>query len=369
MIHSSNEFKGIAVFSVIFFTVLLPVGLFAINLIDSIIVNDSEFFTTNCIEKEIANHGFINLPELREIEFYLSGEDQAYLYRLIPLDTAWNTTKYPVIRYTNLDGGRYELRIKNNQEASAVELPLKVEHNMLSIWWFQPLLTVSMLLIPFLVFYFLSLDRSRRSLQVEVIRNQIASDLHDDVGGNLSAVNILIDVLKRRGTSLPDNLLEIVDKMKSYTEETLDKLKCTVWAINPQNDSIDTLFSKLKDLTFDMISAKKIDVEFNNNYNPDDALELDMQQRHSLFLIFKEVINNTARHSKAKRVTVNIWNNKKSLFIETQDNGIGFDPEKSYAGNGLKNLQQRAKDNFIEFDLETAEGKGTKVQLEVASLN
>jgi signal transduction histidine kinase len=94
--------------------------------------------------------------------------------------------------------------------------------------------------------------------------------------------------------------------------------------------------------------------------------QLKVQVRQNLYYIFKEAINNIARHSGADRVEIFIDNSDASFRMSISDNGSGFDPESVEAGNGIRNMRMRAKRIGASLDLTSAEG--VKINLKMKGL-
>jgi signal transduction histidine kinase len=84
-----------------------------------------------------------------------------------------------------------------------------------------------------------------------------------------------------------------------------------------------------------------------------------------LYLIFKEAVNNAARHSACTqaRVEMCIW--KRRLELRISDNGRGFDPSTAGTGNGLMNMQRRATGLGAKLELQSEPGRGTDLKLTV----
>ena len=346
-------------------------------MVHRIICNDSLHYTKG--------FGIVNTPlnnlsfkEVRELEIFFDDFNEEYIieYKLSCFDEDWNVSENKKIRYTNVPKGLHQLYIKNETFSDTLSLEVLQTANLLAAkpiqdqWWFSPLLTFCLLLIPFTLAYFISLDRSRRSLKVEVVRNQIASDLHDDIGVNLSAIKNFTEILKlRAGPTIQEKQFNLIQKIERYSDETLAKLQDTVWAISPMNDSVEELIDKMKSMSLSILTSKNIQLQFQNNYQVSAPLELDMQQRHNLFMVFKESIHNIVKHSQASQASINISNQQKTLAIQITDNGIGFDPESlSSNGNGLRNFQQRAEANFMEVAIQSKEGIGTTIDIRIFSL-
>jgi len=352
----------------------------AIPEINYIKVNDQAPIAVDSLQLLFSTKDTLDLGQLDKFEVHLIPNDLIEIgYQMMTIESSPNNTLYPFVRYNHLPEGVHILKIWQGQDTLNLNLSC-IRSNKLaaqqatttdvqSVWWFQPLLTFCLMLIPFTIVYFLSLDRSRRNLRVEVVRNQIASDLHDDVGVNLSAIKNLTEVFIRKNkVQLNGSTSKIISRIKTYTDETLTKLQDTVWAINPRHDSIEELLAKMKDFATTMILAKGMELQFTDAYNPKIAQKMDMPQRHSMFLMFKESVNNIIKHSKAKTVKIQITNTKKTIDIAIIDDGVGFDMKEEFAGNGLKNFQSRAVENFIDFDLKSEEGEGTAIKMVVYSL-
>ena len=363
--------------AIVFF---FPFSLLGVNnepQIEQIKFNDSVVLGNLIIEKRDSKK-VIYFEKLYQVEISLltdSNSTDTFFYQLASIDTAWHATPYPFIRYTNLPATKHNLLI--HQSGKRDTIALQFGANYLAIdnsvpWWLQSLLVFCLLLIPFTIVYFIALNRSRRILQVEKVRNQIASDLHDDVSGNLSAINNLNDLLILTNKDiLPDSALKLSDKMKAFTAKAITKLRHTVWAINPDNDSIEELLEKMEDTAKGFLETKNIPLQLDNQYNHELELQFDMQQRHNVLLIFNELIHNIIKHSEATLVKVVLKNTPKYLTIEVKDNGKGFDvaEKMEHGGDGLQNLKNRAAENFMDFRMQSKIGEGTITNLVVYNMN
>ncbi|MEM1122158.1 MAG: histidine kinase [Bacteroidota bacterium] len=315
--------------------------------------------------------------KLAQIEVALkanSNPPTTFFYQLASMDTSWYCTTYPLIRYTNLPPSTHRLYIR--QLGQPDSLTLTFQNNQLAVdhttpWWLQSLLVFCLLLIPFTIIYFITLHRSRRILQLEIVRNQIASDLHDDVSGNLSAIKNMNELLMlTHQDTLPDSAIELSKKMTTFSERAITKLRHTVWAINPHNDTVEELIEKMETTASEMLATKPIPLVFQNTCNNPSQLQFDMQQRHNTLLIFNELIHNALKHSEAKTVHVDLCNTTRQLMIQVKDDGVGFDLAQKIRSDqlGLKSLQERAQNNFIKLELQSTIGAGTVATLTVNSM-
>jgi signal transduction histidine kinase len=291
-----------------------------------------------------------------------------YQYLLENYDKKEGLSPYPIVRYTNLAGGNYTLKVKtlrNNKFSSILSFPIVAERSLTEEWWFLPSVIFYSLLLLGAGIYFFLLYNFREKLKVETIRQKIASDLHDEVGATLSSISIATRVVQKKLGSRANGLSPILEQIKSDSEDTIQTIRDTVWAINPENDSIDLLFEKMRSFALQILTVQNISVDFKNEYQHAKSLKMSMEQRRNVYMMYKEAINNIAKHAQATKVNVLISKAKEGFKLEISDNGKGFDYHINHEGNGLKNFQKRAEESFMQFKMKSEIGKGTELEMVV----
>ncbi len=204
------------------------------------------------------------------------------------------------------------------------------------------------------------MNRTKRLLEIEKVRNNIARDLHDDMGSALSSINILSQVaLVEQNGNTQSYLHRIGDQSARMMEDMSDM----VWSINPRNDSMNQVLIRMREFASEIFELKNIEYQFTEN--DVEQLKLNAEQRKNLFLIFKESINNAAKYSEASKVEISLDQRDHALTMSIKDNGRGFDEQTIKAGNGLRNLRERAKEINATLVLQSVIGKGTEVVLNV----
>ncbi len=291
---------------------------------------------------------------------------ESYEYFLENFDKTWQKTPYPFLRYTNLNGGDYVLKIRVRNGTKVLKnntLTIQKELSLTEEWWFIPSLIFYAVLLISAAVYFALLYNFRQKLKVESIRQHIASDLHDELGATLSSIAIATKLVEKKLSNTTHDLQPILDQIRFDSEESVQTIRDTVWAINPLNDSIEQLFEKMRAFALYIFTVKDIALQFDNTANTKVGAKISMEQRRNVYMIFKEVVNNIAKHSDATKVQVSISQDDKGLKLEISDNGKGFDMEENYEGNGLKNFRKRANESFIDFEMQSTQGEGTKVEM------
>ena len=97
-----------------------------------------------------------------------------------------------------------------------------------------------------------------------------------------------------------------------------------------------------RNLHAQILELKNIELFFNADEKI-KSLKVPLQYRSDLFMIFKEAINNIAKYSNAGHAWISLYKNNKYFFLEIKDDGIGFNAQNVTNGNGLRNMQERAK--------------------------
>jgi signal transduction histidine kinase len=294
--------------------------------------------------------------------------DTQYQYLLENYDKKEGSSPYPIVRYTNLAGGDYTLKVRtlqNKQLSSILSFPIAVESSLTEEWWFLPSVIFYSLLLLGAGIYFFLLYNFREKLKVETIRQKIASDLHDEVGATLSSISIATRVVQKKLGNRANGLSPILEQIKSDSEETIQTIRDTVWAINPENDSVDLLFEKMRAFALQILTIQNIALDFKNEYQHAKSLKMSMEQRRNVYMMYKEAINNIAKHAQATKVSVLISKANEGFKLEISDNGKGFDCQEIHEGNGLKNFQKRADESFMDFKMSSEIGKGTELEMVV----
>ena len=158
----------------------------------------------------------------------------------------------------------------------------------------------------------------------------------------------------------------VLDKIGEASREMIEKLNDIVWSINPENDSLDKLESRMRGYASMVLQPKGIQCNVTSEGATQD-LVMDMDQRRNLFLIFKEAVYNAAKYAQCQSVDISLSYFGGKLSMSITDDGIGFDPDRNgvYNGNGLKSMRERALAIKAELVIESAPGAGTKIHLKV----
>ena len=157
---------------------------------------------------------------------------------------------------------------------------------------------------------------------------------------------------------------DTLNSINESAHKMLDAMNDIIWNIQPQNDTLDSIVVRMRSFASELLEAKKITLHFNVEENV-KQLRLGLTVRHDFLVIYKEAVNNLAKYSGASQANICLKFQHPFLILTISDNGKGFDPQILRNGNGLKNMQSRAKKIGAVYHLHTDIGKGTTITLQV----
>jgi signal transduction histidine kinase len=193
------------------------------------------------------------------------------------------------------------------------------------------------------------------------MRTRIATDLHDDIGANLTRIAVLSEVVRRKGHADADDHLASI---ATVARESVTAMSDIVWAISPGRDGLNDLTSRMREHAEEVFAANGTALTFTAPTMSRD-LRLSVDTRRDVYLIFKEAVNNAARHSGCSRVHVSLQSDDRALVLSVVDDGTGFDIASEDQGNGLASMRSRGERLGAKFDISSRPGRGTTVKLEV----
>ena len=210
-----------------------------------------------------------------------------------------------------------------------------------------------------------SLEQQRA---MERERMRIAQNMHDEIGSKLTKISYLSERanVELRGAGKAE---EKIHSIATTSRELLKALDEIVWAVNPQNDSLEHLAAYLCQYAREYFENTTVECDVRMQSEL-PHVEMSAEIRHNLFLAFEESLNNVLKHSKASRLSIDISTDSNCLHIKIRDNGCGFEQAAAHTGkvtggNGLHNLRQRLLSAGGECRIESAPGCGTCISLSV----
>jgi signal transduction histidine kinase len=290
-------------------------------------------------------------------------EGLRYQYRLEGADDEWSApTQQRAVDYANLAPGRYRFAVHAlGKEGTASASPATVTFTILPPVWRRWWFLASVVLVAGLAARFLHQYQLRRAIELERVRMRIATDLHDDIGAGLSQVAVLSAVVSRR-TGTDPAIAEPLTAIGELARDLVDSMSDIVWAINPRRDHAFDLTHRMRRFASDVLGAKDIDLAFTADADDEDV-GLGPEIRREVWLIFKESVNNIARHSGCTHAEITVRIAQQRLQLTVSDNGRGFSPNQESEGHGMPSIRQRAARIGAALEVHSKPGQGTRVNV------
>jgi PAS domain S-box-containing protein len=209
---------------------------------------------------------------------------------------------------------------------------------------------------------------SRRLVEVqESERRLLATELHDRVGQNLTALGINLSII---AGGLPERakseLAARLEDCNSLVEGTVDAMRDVMAELRPHALDDYGLPAALRSLATGFSRRTGIQVAFEKEGRGSDLPKpVDL----AMFRIAQEALNNIAKHANARRVEIAIRRKNGSALLTVSDDGVGFDPQsvdgpRADAGWGLLIMRERAEAVGAHFTLKAGPNSGVQVLVE-----
>ena len=201
-------------------------------------------------------------------------------------------------------------------------------------------------------------------LAQEAERKRIAVELHDSIGGLLSATKIYVSNVSQE---LPNEQFQLFKgKALEALNENIGEIRTITNDLLPQSLERLGVVSATRNLTEKLTYLTDIKVDFNTN--SEERFEKDREK--ALFRILQELMNNTLKHSNAQNLTIHFHFDPHQLSIQYNEDGQGFDRQAYEQQNqlksfGLKNMESRIAFLNGTIDYTTAPGEGVLVKLHI----
>ncbi|MBP7240132.1 MAG: hypothetical protein KBA14_07885 [Saprospiraceae bacterium] len=288
-----------------------------------------------------------------------------YWYRIPEISKEWqllgNRTS---ISFGRISPGTYHFTVKAvndaglwSNEVHAPEITI-----MQPFWksgWF---LTAMAAIITGAVVLLLKLRKQKREAEIR-LRNQIARDLHDDIGSTLSGIKIF-SVIASGMSEENKELSSLLQQIRDKSDSMMQSMSDIVWSINPAHDSLHDMMIRLKQFMAEVLESQDIEVHYSAAVDLKN-IKFELSHRKELYLTLKEIINNVAKYAECQHFYFDISKQRGEIVIVAKDDGKGMDEENVNYGNGLKNINTRMIQIGATVTRESSLGKGVKYEIHI----
>ncbi|MGH1365576.1 MAG: sensor histidine kinase [Calditrichia bacterium] len=324
---------------------------------------------------------------------YTNSLKNEYAYRLDGFDRGWiYCDDRRFASYTNLDPGSYTFRVKAansdgvwNEEGVAVQISIMPPF--WKTWWFYLFSACLLAGIAYGYHNYRLRQKVREMVAIERVRKKAAADFHDELGHKLTKISLFSEIVKRRLSEAPGETVDYVQRINDISGGLYNGMRDFLWTLDPGKDSLYEALIRLKDFGDEFFDKSGISFEVEGIDDSMRRIELTMDWKRHLVLLFKEAMTNVLKHSRGDNVLLRASLHDRRFMLELLDNGRGYtfsspsqngingvngsngSHKTTYSksvnpkGLGLKNMRFRAEQLSGEFKImNSPDGPGTVVR-------
>jgi ligand-binding sensor domain-containing protein len=263
----------------------------------------------------------------------------SYFYRIKGLYNEWvSLGNQNTLRLEGLPAGTFTVQVigynkRGTRSTNILEYPIHIIPVFYKTGWFLGLLIL--FISGTILFYFRW--RIKQLNRMQQLRTDIASNLHDEIGGLLTRITMAAENLHLRPQQVEDKT-GTLEKITMLSRTVNSNMSDVLWAIDARNDFAGSFSARMRELAEIVFEDRDISFSIDSD-EKSEFQKIPPDERQQLFLIYKEAIHNILKHSNAGNVSI-VFRYHNSLFLSISNDGV--DGKMNYGGQGLKNMEMRA---------------------------
>lgn len=205
-------------------------------------------------------------------------------------------------------------------------------------------------------------QQARIAAEISILENErkrIAGDLHDELGPMLSGVKLQLNHLE----PVNDGEAAVLEKSCKQIDDIVQRFREISYDLLPNTLVRKGFIKATTEFVGKMKALHPLQIIFTT-----DHFSLSPEREVSLYRMLQEIIQNTFKHARAKELRIDIVVKDKTIFLQTKDDGVGFNyNEKNQQANGVGLLSLQSRAELLEGQLvvHSHPGSGTLFELEI----
>ena len=301
----------------------------------------------------------------------------SYTHQLYGYDTGFSAPqKQTFLNYNNLPPGTYIFKVKavtpDGIASEVCEYSFTIITPFYKTAWFALLIVLGLIGLGILIQTLFAREKRKRLRQMkqlkeqeqQKVREQTAADFHDELGNKLTRISLLAEVLQQKTDPADEEKRQIIDQIQSNARGLYTGTKEIIWSLSKESDNLKDVLFIIQQTGVELFSNTNVQFELTGQDTIDADIKIPAGYNRDIIMIFKELMNNSMRHSNATQVTIEYRKeDRNTVGIHFTDNGNGFDEKVVEKGNGLNNIKRRAEKIGGSFRISSSEGLGTACSL------
>ncbi|MCY7359143.1 MAG: histidine kinase [Rudanella sp.] len=302
-----------------------------------------------------------------------------YQYMLAGYDDDWSPRSNKAFAtFGNMTEGTYTFKLKAQSPLGIWSQPIAYTFTILPPWWrtWWAYLLYALLLgwavWGLTAYRSRELKRKNQALQEKVHaleeikdallngqkieRRRVAADLHDNLGGMMSAIRLTIEAMDAATFSPKEH--EVYQNVLGMTRQAYNEIRLLSHNLQPDELEKFGLAQALQRLMNKLNSSQQI--QFSLSITPAERLHKELE--FNLYSICLELANNIIKHSQATEASFEFAAKNGHLQLLVTDNGKGFIHNNTSDGMGMRNIQERTEQMGGTLKIHSRPGEGTMFQ-------
>jgi signal transduction histidine kinase len=276
------------------------------------------------------------------------------------------------VDFPSLPPGKYTFKVRAingaGQYASPAVFAFTITPTFVQSILFKILVIVIVLSTGYGIYRYKIYSNNKKALYIAalkleeqaLVRRQTAEDFHDDLGNKLTRINLLSELLDQKIGNNKTNEKLLIQQIRSSVAELYSGTKNILWALNPDNDNLYEVYDLIINFGQELFAGSGILFRVSDNDPEFRKIRLPLGAGRNIILIAKELLHNILQHAGAKTVTTSlVITSYNQICMTISDDGCGFKEEQISAGNGLRNMQNRAKRLNGTLEIKSTANAGT----------
>jgi signal transduction histidine kinase len=299
-----------------------------------------------------------------------------YQYMMEGIDDEWlQNTGMQTVRYF-LPPGNYTFKVYAsryfNKDAKPIkEIRIVIRPPFWKTWWFLTILGVVLLAVMAYSIDQYNRAKYRKKLaeleserKIQVERERISRDLHDNIGAYAHAVLYNTELLEKEDeNTMRDQLMK---DLKFASKDIITALRETIWALKKDNYSASDCLLRIRNFVQPFTRYYQ-HIQFRIEGEAPDT-KLHYTKALNLVRIVQEAVTNAIKHAGAKNITIRSRQVNDQWELTITDDGrwvVRSNRGQEEEGNGLNNMKARAADSGFGFHIQYGKNEGTEIRINV----
>jgi two-component system sensor histidine kinase UhpB len=191
-------------------------------------------------------------------------------------------------------------------------------------------------------------------------RFELGQELHDNINQILATSKLYLDVAIEEN----DPRMELLCKSRKNISMAIEEIrKLSKELITPTLNDLG-LIQSIRELIRNIQTVKKMKIRLH--ISGLDEASLAPEQKITIYRIVQEQLNNILKHAQASSVVIELNKEKRQndqIVLQVKDDGKGFDPRMRRRGVGLSNILSRAELYNGRVEIDSAPGRGCRLEV------